>query len=737
MFCYSCGVTKKAASKMVCAGWMKSVAYDPIALLKLIGVMDNEAEASQVLQVIMEAARSNDSDLLDELSDPEIRAYRSGIETAAVSIENAEDNLEPEKLFFLRIRCKNVLDSKDLTSAQKDAITTKLIPEIPVLCEVFESHAKELMDAIDENDEDKQDIESFVCLQLLQLAELANLNEEGSRRHFAYVMKEMLSSVGTPDDIVEGCINALRKVCNSESDMIDSVRDIIGALQKEKPTAATEEDAASEEEDMETIRLVRILSILTVFLETATSQLSSNPAVTEFAQFIVPSVTHTDSFVREAAVGCFGKLGLFTDENTIVSEFKPILLQVASCEEDTLEIKMQDELALADWSMLFSECLAPSVVGGEELSFTNVVRTMMDDTRSAAVCISAEVAAKLLFSGRVCDSEWFAKLLTIFFDPRMADMVEDDDDVTETGSPVRLQQLLTLFFPAICMKTDGAGRDAMMGSIFPLLEMVYTNPQKTSGKGKKSRKKVTWPVAKMIQYVCAAIDSGKSSEEDDDTVVQGQDDKASGEQAEGSGDNAVEKAETDTVALNSTSLLAGLQVAEFLAKSGHDLTDTEARALCKFLGAVDFDVDDEDVKNIVSLKRHMEELGMLLTDATSLKYIANLNELLADIEVNDADDDEEEDIGSDEEGEEEEDLTLDNDDGDENEGEDLPEKQMNLSDDLLASLEDCRISENEVDASGKENSTRARRTSNNRKISTGSNASRSRRSSRQRLSDVN
>lgn len=721
---------------MICAGWMKSVSFDPIALLKLIGVMDNEAEASQVLQVIMEIAHSSDSDLLDELSDPEIRAYRSGIESAAIPLKNSDDSLEPEGLFFLRIRCKTVLDSKDYSSTQKESITSKLIPEIPVLCEVFESHAKALMDAIDESDENKQDNESFVCLQLLQLAELANLDEEGSRRHFAYVMKEMLSSVATPDDIVEGCINALRRVCDSEREMIDSVRGIIDSLQKVQATESEAAEEHDEEIDTATIRLVRILSILTVFLETATNQLSSNPAVTEFAQLIVPSVTHTDSFVREAAVGCFGKLGLFTDETTIVSEFKPILLQVASCEDEELGVRGQAVLALSDWSMLFSECLTPSLVDGEELSFSKAVRTMMDDASAAAVCISAEVAAKLLFAGRVCDSEWFAKLLTIFFDPRMEDMLEDNDDVTEVGSPVRLQQLLTLFFPAICMKSDGAGRDAMMGSILPLLETVYSKPQKTSGKGKKS-KKVTWPVAKMIQYICSAIDNGKPTSDDEDTVVQGQDDKLTGEQEQGSNNvpEADDKVETDAVSLNSTSLLAGVQVAEFLAKSGLELTDTEARALCKFLSTVDFDVDDEDINNISSLKRHMEDLGMMLTDATSLRYLASLNDLLADIEVNDDDEEEEEDETEDsdeevddDEGEEEENVGNDEDDNKAN-------HSIELGDDLLASLEDCRISENEVIATDKENKSKARRTSNNRKISTGSNASR--RSSRHRLSDVN
>jgi len=710
---------------MVCAGWMKSVAYDPVVLLKLIGVMDNETEASQVLETIMEEARASDSELLAELSDPEIRAYRTRIDTAAVPLQGLKESqqFEIENLFFLRVRCSNVLESANLSSAQKDVITSKLLPEIPTLCEVFEQHTQQLIAAAQASDEELQDVQSFICLQLLKLAELSNLHEEGSRRHFAFVMKEMLSFVGTPDEIVEGCFNALRKACDSETEMIDSVRDVIGSLQNaqyEKEEVHDENDTT----DMETVCLVRILSILTVVLETATSRLSSDAAVQEFAQYIVPSVSHTDSFVREAAVSCFGKLGLFTDEHTITTEFKPILLQVASCDEEKLEIRAQALLALADWSMLFSDCLAPSTVDDTEISFPQVVRRFMDDSRSAAVCISAEVAAKLLFSGRVCDSDWFAKLLTIFFDPRMEEMAKDNDaDFKEVGSPIRLQQLLTLFFPAICMQTESTGRDAMMGSIFHMLELVYTKQPSASSKGKNSRKRVTWPTLKMLQYVCSVIDSGKTSE-DDSTVAAGEGESNNADEQMDGSTNA-EEVDVAAVALNSTSLLAGVQVADFLSKNSHNLTDAEARVLCKFLGTVDFDPEDEDIENLASLKGSLEELGMLLTDTTSLKYIAPLNELVVDVQVEEAE--EEESIDSDEEGDENED-----DKDEEDYGEEKAEGQIYLNDELLEALEGCKISDGGIEE--KENSRLANRpASSNRKLSTENTTSRT---SRPRLSDI-
>jgi Nuclear condensing complex subunits, C-term domain len=267
-------------------------------------------------------------------------------------------------------------------------------------------------------------------------------------------------------------MNALRFAGDTENDMIDSILEIIRKINNWR-TGEDQVEADAEEDCIHTMGLVRILSILTVFLETASSKLSSNPAVKDFAKYIIPSVTHKDPMVREAAMGCFGKLGLFTDENTLIAEFKPILLEVASCEDEKIEIRAQALLALADWSVLFSQTLATCKTGSKTIALPDIVRDMMDDSRISAVCISAEVAAKLLFSGRVCESEWFAKLITIFFDSRILDMDDDGGNIKEVGSPVRLQQLLTLFFPAICLKDDADSRDALMGCILPLLELVY------------------------------------------------------------------------------------------------------------------------------------------------------------------------------------------------------------------------------------------------------------------------
>ena len=720
---------------MVCTSWTKAVRYDPIALLKMVGVMDNEDEGNRVLEVVLEAARSEDNELLEELSDPEIRAFKSGIEKATVSLQSSsEGNTGPEQLFFLKARCQSVIDSKELTSSQKDSITSKLIPEIPVLCESFEKHATKLMKAIEDGDEDNQDVESFICLQLLQIAKYADIKEEGSRRHFTYVMKQMLSSVDTPDDLVEGCIQALHMTYDNEAEFVTSVCEILGDIRSAVDNQDVNEDAAG---TLETMHTLRILSILSVLLETASVQLSNNPAVSQFAKHIVPSVTHSDVLIREAAVGCFGKLGLFTSEDTVMNEFKPILLEVANSTEERMEIRAQALLALSDWSMLFSDILKPCEIGEKTVSFSELVTNMMSDSRTAAVCIAAEVAAKLSFSGKVCDSSWLAHLLAIYFDPRMIDLMEEDEDIKEVGSAVRLQQLLTIFFPAYCMKSE-LGRDAFVGSILPMLELIYFEPPKTSHKGKKTtKKKVTWPVVKMIQYVCSMVDYGKNSVVSDDaTVVQA-------DKAPEQGDDTSTEATAQDGTNNSASLMAGVQIASFLAKHGEDINVTTLRALCKHLGASEFDLNKEDRNKLVALKTDLEELGMVITDANSLRSLSDLNDLLADIHVDDEDEEPSDEEQEERNAGEDSDATESENDEEEAASEDeddiaAPASKINLSNDLVAALNGVKIAGDEdsgvFDNAEKENSGKRTSKGKGRKNSSGSAASR--RSRLKRLSDI-
>jgi condensin complex subunit 3 len=574
---------------------MKSSKFDPVALLKLMGVTVNEEESAKVVEVVLETARSGDVEMLSELSDPEIRAFQASAEKSLIRLANPDQILEPEAIFFARMACSTAMESPLMTLTQRDDALNKVVPDIPVLCEIFQRHAVRLIDAIKMEESETEDNECFICLQLLNLAKATDLQEEGSRRHFSSVMKRALLSGETPDDLVEGCVLAMCAAHEHEQGFLETI-------------VQTASELSGEEVDDS--RLLRIISILTIVLENASSKISTNVAVQDFARYIIPAVAHSNPLVREAGISCFGKLGLFTNESTVLEEFKPILLKAAFDEDEKLEIRGQALLALSDWSMLFSDMLQPSNVEGKDLSFLDLVKTLMIHPRQGIAAIAAEVAAKLLFSGRICESTLIAQLLLLFFDPTMTEADGDDSEVKEVGSPVRLQQLLSLFFPAYCINSE-IGRDAVMGSISSMLNLVHQKP-------KTKKRKAAMPVVKMIEYICSIVDAGRRV-------------SSQAESGELSTSNASSE-KSQSAIMPSTALVSSLQVAQFLIQESSNLTNTTVRALCKFIGGHDIDVQIESKAHLLQLQEYLEELGMLLTDAPSLRSMALLNDSLVGVE---------------------------------------------------------------------------------------------------------
>lgn len=573
--------------------WIKAVKYNPIQLLRCINVINNPAAAAAAVQALREA----DPTILSEvLSEAEIRAfYQEFSDATNFSIDNLlkadvnddESALKVERLFLAR-----TVIGQSLSASKKDALLSKLVPDITVLCEVLERFANKLMKALASNDDnaiDQEEEHIFICSELLQLATIDAVSmEEGSRRVFTSVMKSMLVNILTPDDLIEGCVKALQQSAANNIDQ--EVTFIVSKLDE----TATDE--------LKVNFTLRILSIITIILETG----SPSPAtISDFARQIVPAVTHSNALVREAAISCFGRLGLFTDPQTVKSDYKPTMLNVATDDAETMEIRAQAMLALTDWSMLF--------IGSDiDAVFRALIEELMEPRYgTGTVCVAAEIAAKLLLTGKVCDSNWLARLVLIFFDEKLE---RDDRDVTEVGSPLRLQQLLSVFFPAFAVASR-TGRDALMGSILPLLELVHNFKQLSK---KKSRKAL--PVTKMLDFVISSVEMGRA------TAALLQKKKFHQANPETQVDKEVE---------SSPRLLAAIQVATFLSEKGSDLSTSYLRALCKIIGEIDLVIDNELWEHLSLLKELLEELGNVIDDNNSLGSFVKVTELLAEVEIED------------------------------------------------------------------------------------------------------
>jgi condensin complex subunit 3 len=618
---------------MICLGWMKSFKYNPIELLRQLNVFENERACEIVVEVLQEATLSPvDSELREEmkmeLGESGIESFLEGmrssitltIDADSSNTDTSSKSLELEQLLFANSVLKQTEDAN-----YKEVLITKLVSDIPTLCIVLERHASALVQFIQQKNHQKEEEFCFICQQLLRLAcyHQATTLEEGSRRVFCVAMKSMLSNILTPDDLVEGCVRALLQFKDNSAvcfvgNIFDVTQDII-TESKRNPDLLTNYE-------------VRILSILSVALEHITPReaFQSKDIISDFATHVVPYVNvdcDTNALVQEAAVGCLGKLGLLSDVSLVETLYYPQLLAIAQAEEAALSIQIQALLALCDLSILMKTANA---------EFLHTIAKFLDHSNVAVHCIVAEVAIKLLLQGLVdesINSEWLGKLIVLFFEQAENNVPYGEPTFTDRGCPVRLQQLLSLFFPALCVQSQ-KGQDGLMGAIAPMLDIVVNNnstrknpesndrtntsSRKSARKScRKGRKSKNLPIAKMIHFICTNVRIGEE-------VL--------------SKKNADTRSDKEEEVLNEESspeLVAMIQVSQFLANNIEHLGTSTLRQLCTILGDMKLEVEKESCEHLSMLKESMEEVNMQLEDESFIKILRNLNVILDSLEFAD------------------------------------------------------------------------------------------------------
>jgi condensin complex subunit 3 len=213
----------------------------------------------------------------------------------------------------------------------------------------------------------------------------------------------------------------------------------------------------------------------------------------------------------------------------------------------------------------------------------------------------------LLFSLQIFDTGLLASLLVLFLDPNDCkeydETSEPDIDIKEVGSPLRLQQLLSLFFPAFCLKSNEC-RNKLLGSIENALVLAMEDIPK-----KKANRSKVFQLVSIADYVCSVVSgNGVMSNE----VITG-------------GDGT----DTDEQKLD-LSLSACLQVAKFLVENVQKLNLTQTRSMCKFLGNQDIKLENEQMIRLGKLKDLIEELSFLEESSCS-KALRPLVDLLSNV----------------------------------------------------------------------------------------------------------
>ncbi len=591
----SCPATKDAIMRLICSHWMKLSKFNPLHFLKSMDILSNDDEAEYVLRVVLSVANeASPSDYLASLSSPEKKAFHSSIVGQLITLEENNTSFTLEQYFLARV-----------AAAYNEEYLTKVVPDMGVLCDVFQQYSRELVQSISEGSKDKQDQSLFVCLQLLQLATLVGMQEEGSRRRFTALLEAILTiapAAEIPDELIEAAVKALLTLhgvtdgkikengmrSRHEDSMISTVlQDIMNHLL----------ELGDDNVSVRPHCTMRILSIFSIILEEAPP---TSGIIRDFVKVVSPIIlnsvsTSGNDLLREAGVSCLGKLGFFSEKIAVINDYKPLLLALASNEEESLTVRSQAMMALSDWTLVFDEILEPMDSG---LSFVKVLNYLLKSTNTSVAAIAAEATAKLLFANRVCDSTLIAFLLVLFFDP-----ITKESASTEIGSTARIQQWLSLFFQAYCLQSAEA-RDALLGSIETALMLAVTKNVE------RKKKKVAFPVVKLVEYVCEVV-----------TIAQEEAQKAlqltDAEMAEREEDSR-------------TAFMVALQVAQFVLSAEEQelsLNITQLRGLCKLLGSLSV----QSTPGISKLQQIMEELGMVLTDGTSLRSLTLLTQELADL----------------------------------------------------------------------------------------------------------
>eukprot|EP00934_Nitzschia_sp_Nitz4_P000234 Nitzschia sp. Nitz4//scaffold267_size26297//3123//6168//NITZ4_008265-RA/size26297-augustus-gene-0.19-mRNA-1//-1//CDS//3329544893//234//frame0 len=626
-----CPASRQATETIICTQWMKGTKFSLLKLLNMLDVVNNESDAAKTILVVFSQvfprdmmSNSDTNQILASLSAPEIRALCDTVKKEMMdwwSPSEQNEYVPTEQLLVASTIATSLREAQPLVLEEK--FSSQIFPDIAMVCDLFQKESTHYMQSIEAGNSCGEDRACFSCLHLLSLASSAASAEEGSRRRLTALLVALLTNLGTPDDLVEGAVTALRIAnAHSQTAFLDAVSEILALLHS--PESYVDGSDPS-------LGTLRILAVLSIVLEGA----SPSAALKDFlesgvcASVILEAVDSFDSkLIQEAGVSCLGKMGLYMDSDIVLDEHVPRLMNFAANTNSnvTLAVQGQALMALVDWGLLLGDAILQSPREMEESegskSLVNLLGQFLGSRNSSVVAIAAEAASKLLFSGRIFNSEIIGRLLVAFFNPKH-DSAEEECDSSELGSIVRMQQLLSLFFPAYALQSLQT-RESILGSLGFALGFAAEEASKEKElKGRKrSKKGSAFPYVRVVEYVCEVTTAGGSSmesKEGDEEVMENRDDHTA------------------------TALLVSLQIACFLATSEDNaLTVSQIRSLCKLLGS--FQVVDSDEKivrgqvgqDLMRLQEALEILGMVITDNQSLAALECMMSDVADLEfVND------------------------------------------------------------------------------------------------------
>lgn len=331
---------------------------------------------------------------------------------------------------------------------------------------------------------------TFVVSQLLGIALASDYGDEIGRRKMFGLVRDMISDVELPEDLVPTCLDVLLKLSNGQRDFMRMIVEIVQVLggEDEDETLGYDDDEAEDTMSIDGTPLARKkprksiknkespspsrdaltiehrrLIIVRAMLERVVGALQENTAFHGLIpQLIAPAVRSKDAPVRELGLVCLG-LCCLLDRNLALNSFPLFIDQIQRADG---QIKLRAVQAVFD--LLINHTipyLCSRNPAGEEMARRQIISyllSLLEDDDPAIQSAACEGMAKLMLTGMVEDDEALKSLVLIYMSP-------------ETMENQELRQCLSYFLPVYCGSSSWNQRrlQRVFVSVLQVLTEVY------------------------------------------------------------------------------------------------------------------------------------------------------------------------------------------------------------------------------------------------------------------------
>ncbi len=534
--------------RMLCGPWVRSVGGSITRVLDLIDPLQDEDVADKAASVLVSTGWQATSAHMEGkpapfgLSPDESRTLRSGLLPGCVTLLTS---LSPSVTLLVVSQVETLLDISQsygggmstsvcgfMSPAEREEALEAILPETSDLCCLIESAS--CLPGIEDQPENL-----YILRLLLRLCQCCDGVDEGGRQRMRLTLCTILRDPNLPNDLIEQSLRCLASINPEKGDFIRLIAEMMSdVVEEDDADDVTEgEDGESlnpdEHEERRVMRQIRALELCSLLLDQTERSLASDVTLENMESTILPAISSPYGIAREIGVTCLGKYCLLGIEAAL--RHRDLLIHVSAAKDEDTGVRACALQSVFDLCLLYGEAflklednlvvnLIEEALRPKPLSFNG------DEWPQALSAVAAEGAAKLLFCRCIAVKRGAVScfgftlmglLLAAFFasgscaDPRTLWLLMGEDEngeqpldedgpvASQLGSPVRLHQLLSVFFPCFFAMPEPDGLHAIIAAVPPMLATLSSYG---SGRTQDSN------VEQAIKFIVGVIERVKRSE---------------------------------------------------------------------------------------------------------------------------------------------------------------------------------------------------------------------------------